>query len=67
MKMENVNTKTKFRAIIRSGIAVYLAFNVIGCSFGVEIGYHGLTGVSNTTASALANTNAKKIQKEKDY
>jgi len=67
--MENVtvNNKTKFGAIIPMLIAAYLAFNLIGCSFGVEIGYHGLTGVSNTTASALANTNAKKIQKEKDY
>ncbi len=65
--METVNTKAKYGAIIPMLIAGYLAFNLIGCSFGVEIGYHGLTGISNTTASALANTNAKKIQKEKDY
>lgn len=30
--MENVNTKAKYGAIIPWGIAVYLAFNMIGCA-----------------------------------
>jgi len=67
--MENtkVNTNAKYAAIIPILIAAILALNLTACSFGVEIGYHGLTGVSNTTASALANSAGKKVTKERDY
>lgn len=42
-------------------LAAILAVNLMltGCSFGVQIGYHGQSGVDNREASSLTQPKAK--------